>query len=358
MNLLSKLANVIKYKALIVLLPICLGLMLAPSTSYSQCATCYAIAAELEKIQESVDEEMAAQEENDESNKQDADTADATKSWKQTIWGMVKKFKGLIAVLAVTGIIEIINTQTKQTHKGKAMDAFKGKNKDTQSPKSFHKVYGSKSAFANMVNAYKQGDKTCHKAKGSGKKKCYSNINSGTMHNHTKFQNKGHEKAAKQYSHNASGAAIGIAKPKNKSKKVTPSTVQYNAYYKTQAASGSSSTNDMSGSIGERQTLNHNGKKKSSASHRKKSNQTTVQENASKMSNAPVVGPVYTISTNVQKANTQMHKEGKHLDKINNSANTTNTHFSHANHQAFGKQLHNDAQNASEGEPHKRHPHQ
>ena len=358
MQFLTRLNSKIKQKVLVTLIPICLGLTLTPNTSYSFCgAVCAEISEQLGAMIVKLRGLTTTSESNAETNQRDADTAAATKSWDKTKWLKNKKFLGIMLVLGVTGIIETINTQTKQTHKGKAMDAYKSKNTKKQSPKSLNNVYGSKSSFTNMVNAYKQGDKTCHKDKSSGKKKCYSNLNSGTMHNHTKFQNKGHEKAAKNYSHNASGGAIGVAKPNNKWK-ATPSSVSYNAYYKTQSSVGSHTTNTMSQNIGARQTLNHKGKKKSQASHQKQSNQTSIQEHASAMSNAPVIGPIYSTATSTQKMNTQMHKHSKKMGNINTSLSGTNTHFSHANHRAFGKQMHRDAQNSTQGEPHKRHPHE
>ena len=329
-------------------LPICCALLITPNTSFAQCPSC---ASFLPPISVAT-AEMSG----------DSDLiAEATQQSAQLgLWQKGKK-TAMIAFLGLLGGIAAaeayFNEAMKQSTTGATMHKWGDKNTNDNSPNNMKKVYGSKSPFASLVSAYKEGDQTCSKKKGSSKKQCYSNLNAGTIQNHNKFKDKNHKKAAENYSKNAAGGAIGISKP-NKKWKSTPSSVKYNAYYKTQSSVGSKTTNSSAGSIGQRQTVKKNGKKSSQLGQQDKGNREHVQKQANKMSGVPVVGSLFGIQANTQKISPQMHQQSKKLNSVNSSVNGTNTHFAHANHQAFGKQMHQDAKNQSQGEPHKKHPHE
>lgn len=335
------------------LLPICCALFIVPNTSYAipgymfcpSCDTLYPLinTAFTETLVNKINESEATEEKS------------VTKTWSKGKTAALISFLGLLGGIAAAE--SYFNEAMKQSTTGATMHKWGDKKTQDSSSKTMKKSFGSKSPFASLVSAYKQGSHTCTKDKSSGKKHCYSNLNAGTVHNHTKFKDKTHEKAAKNYSNYSSGGAIGISKP-NKKWQSTPSSVKYNAYYKTQSSVGSHSTNSASKNIGNRQTVKHQGSKKSKLSHQKQSNSTHIQKAANKMSGVPVIGSLYGIHANTQKISPQMHQKTQQMDQWNKGVNGTNTHFANSNHQSFGKQLHHDAKNQSQGEPHKKHPHQ
>ena len=322
--------------------------LLTPNTAWAQCPSC---ASFLPPISVAT-AEMSG----------DSDLiAEATQQSAQLgLWQKGKK-TAMIAFLGLLGGIAAaetyFNEAMKQSTTGATMHKWGDKNTDDNSSHNMKQVFGSTSPFANLVNAYKQGSHTCSKKQGSDKKQCYSNLNAGTIQNHTKFQDKTHQQAAQNYSNYASGSAIGISKP-NKNWQATPSSVEYNAYYKTQSSVGSKSTNNSAGSIGQRQTVNNKDSQSSKLSQQDQANREHIQKQANKMSGIPIIGSLYGIHANTQKISPQMHEQSQKLNSINSSVNGTNTHFAHANHRAFGRQLHQDAKNQSQGEPYKKHPHE
>lgn len=228
-----------------------------------------------------------------------------------------------------------------------------------QSPKSQNETYGNKSQFASMVDAYKQPNKVCTKNGSGGNKTCYSTVNAGTMKNHNKFKNKAHKKAAKQYGQYATGGASGVPEP-NEDWKNSPSSVKYHAYYKNQTAMGSHSTNHMAENIGNRTTFtDKNGNKSSQMSQFEESQRKQPNSAAAKMAQqVPVFSTLYSIHSNIQKIPSGLHSVNKKVQNVSSGMSSANSQMGMANQKAYGNQLHKDAKNQAQGEPHKVHPHE
>lgn len=269
------------------------------------------------------------------------------KKYKWTLLGLTTIATGYFGAL----MYEIVKT-VQQGNTGHNMGKH---NTSKQSPKSHKGVYGSKSTFANMMEAYKQPNKVCS---GQGdNKECYNATNAGTMSNHLKFKSDKHEKAAKQYANYAAGGAIGTPKPnKNWNKNPNPSTIRYHAYYKNQAAMGSHSTNQMAQAIGGRQVTNSEGKTVSKYSIYDKSRRQQPQTKNSPSSIPAIFQVLFGQLLNVMKIPQTAHSIVKGVEDASQGVSTVVSQISSMVHHAFGRQIWEDAMNEAADNTYKKIP--